>query len=90
MGHQPYSELATELRRQSRRVEPGTVWCHYKGADYQIDNLVIMEASDSVGVIYHEVNHSEVHFCCDIISFLGLVEFDGQQETRFSLKSDEN
>jgi hypothetical protein len=80
-------ECERSLRLASHEVEPGTVWRHYKGSEYQIDSLVIMTETRSVGTVYHALGHSEVPFCRAMTSFLGLIDLEGGRTPRFTPKT---
>lgn len=69
-----------------------SIWFHYKDplTKYIVEKLVIIEATDKVGVAYPSVDDPEVVFIRPIIEWLGEVEVDGITVPRFSRVDDEN
>ncbi len=54
MSHKPLNELASEMAALKELIEIGGTYTHYKDATktYIVRNLVVIEADDTIGVVY--------------------------------------
>ena len=88
MAHLSKDALFTALSRASARVEVGAFYTHYKNPlkRYQVIHLAVMEADDSIAVLYQTVNDSdpEIVFVRSVESFLETVTHEGVVVNRFS------
>lgn len=92
MTHLSYEMLKSQLEACRRVVPENSVWFHYKDplTKYVVEKLVIIEATDKVGVAYPKVDDPDVVFIRPIIEWLGEVEADGITVPRFTRVDDEN
>lgn len=54
MDHKPMNELADEMTALKLQIEIGANYAHYKDASktYIVRNLVVIEATEEIGVVY--------------------------------------
>ena len=54
MSHKPLNELAEEIAALKEQVEIGANYVHYKdpSKQYTVRGLVVIEATDQIGVLY--------------------------------------
>jgi hypothetical protein len=83
MNKIPYDQLIDMLTAARSRVEPGTTWRHYKGGEYVANNVVLIEATDEVSVLYSSVLRPEVFFVRPMQSWLETIERNGETQSRF-------
>jgi len=79
----PDTELKTRLAEAADRITVGARYTHYKNHDYTVLDLVIIEATDEVGVIYRAEYGSHLTFMRPAASWLETVEVDGRTVPRF-------
>jgi hypothetical protein len=89
MAHKTGSELRAELEKAETDVRLGGRYVHYRHPEqeYTVTDLVIIEATDGVGVVYR-AEYEElkgIEFVRPIESFLGDVETAGGTVRRFTL-----
>ena len=77
------TELKTRLAEAADRITVGARYTHYKNHDYTVLDLVIIEATDEVGVIYRAEYGSHLTFMRPAASWLETVEVDGRTVPRF-------
>jgi hypothetical protein len=72
------------------KIEPGTVWLHYKGDKYKIVSLARLESSSynptiegTIVVVYHKFDHFGSIFARPIQEWLEVVDFAGKKKSRF-------
>ncbi|HSX05040.1 MAG TPA: DUF1653 domain-containing protein [Candidatus Saccharimonadales bacterium] len=79
----PYDQLLDTLTAARQKVAPATRWRHYKGPEYVVDNIVFLEATDEVAVVYTPVLEPGVAFVRSLVSWLETVDWNGQTVPRF-------
>lgn len=84
MDHLSYEVLEQLLAEGGRQVEPGSRWRHYKGTEYTVVSIVIIEATNEPAVVYASAKHPDVSFVRPLQVWLEEVEVDGQKVPRFS------
>jgi hypothetical protein len=80
----PYDQLIDMLAAARIKVEPGTKWRHYKGGEYVANNVVLIEATDEVSVLYTSIVQPEVSFVRPLQSWLEMIERNGETQPRFA------
>ncbi len=89
MSHKTAPELKSLLAEAAELVPRGSLWSHYKNPLhlYSIADLVIIEASEEVGVVYEAEYESlkGVRFLRPLSDFLAAVEWEGETRKRFTL-----
>ncbi|MFZ2187448.1 MAG: DUF1653 domain-containing protein [Candidatus Moraniibacteriota bacterium] len=89
MAHKTAEELKCALQKARERVLVRRQYFHYKHPElfYTIVDLVIIEETDGVGVLYRADYESlkGIGFLRPIESFLDEVEIAGEKMKRFSL-----
>jgi len=83
MNKLPYEQLADMLNAARGRVVPGSKWQHYKGGEYTIDHMVLLEDTSEVAVIYAPVSHPDISFVRPLTSWLETVEWNGETMPRY-------
>lgn len=87
MAHKPMNELADDIASYKDKVViPGT-YVHYKDATktYTVRKLVIIEATEEVGVEYQANYGPHLTFVRPISEWLESVDVDGTSVPRFKL-----
>jgi hypothetical protein len=87
MGHKPMNELADDIAQYKDKIAiPGT-YVHYKDATktYTVRKLVIIEATEEVGVEYQANYGPHLTFVRPIKEWLEDVTVDGVTLPRFKL-----
>lgn len=89
MSHRTAQELKSLLQEAETLVKVGGRYFHYKNPDkfYTVLDLVIIEATVEVGVVYRAEYDGleEFKFVRPIGEFMGEVEVDGKMVNRFTL-----
>lgn len=84
MDKLPYDQLVDMLAAAQSKVTVGSHWQHYKGGEYVIQNLVLIEATNEPAVLYSAVTHPEVLYVRPVMSWLEQVEWNGTTLPRFT------
>ena len=88
MSHTPTGTLSEDLQRAAALVTIGGRYHHYKDPVkvYTVTDLAILEADESVAVLYRIENGQTPHFTWirPLTSFLETVVVDGKSVPRFS------
>ncbi len=79
----PYDQFVDMLAAARTKVEPGTQWHHYKGGEYTVKDIVLLEETMSLAVVYTPAAHPTVAFVRPLTSWLEEVEFNGRVQPRF-------
>ncbi len=79
----PIEELEKKLK-EARKRSVGSKWRHYKGGQYVISGISIMEATNEIAVIYSPLENPDVSFVRPITVWAELVEWNGKMVPRFS------
>lgn len=80
-----YEELQTMLTDAADQVPLGSIWKHYKDSEaaYEIKDIVIIESTKEVGVVYEPESQPGVKFVRPLSEFFEDVEFEGKTIKRF-------
>jgi hypothetical protein len=87
MGHLPLKQLNDMLTAAAGKVTIGGRYAHYKHpeAPYIVTDLVILEATDEVAVVYCvEEDGCKITFVRPLKSWLESVEWHGRTVPRFT------
>ena len=86
MDHKSQDELTRLIADAAKSVPIGATYWHYKNRDlhYRVADLVIIEATDTVGVIYEALYGNRIKFLRPIDDFLATVGHNGKQIARFT------
>lgn len=84
MDKLPYEELEKLVTDARIRIPAGSTWRHYKGTDYTIADIAIIEATNEVAVIYTSVDHPGVSFVRPVRVWNEKIEWNGHVVPRFS------
>jgi len=80
----PYDQFIDTLASARLKVTPGTHWRHYQGSEYIIKDIVLLEATIEVAVVYMPVGQPEIAFVRPLTSWFERVTAPGQSVPRFS------
>ena len=85
MSHLSKEILKSQLEAAYRVVPRESVWVHYKDplSRYIVKELVIIEATDKVGVAYPPEDDPDIVFIRPLVEWLAEVEVDGMTVPRF-------
>jgi len=83
MDKLPYEELERLVADARQTVVPGSCWRHYKGSEYTITGIGILEATNEVAVIYTPLEHPAVSFVRSLTVWQEAVDYDGETIPRF-------
>lgn len=84
----PYDQFIDTLAAARAKVTPGTHWRHYQGNEYIIKDIVLLEATVEVAVVYMPVDQPEVAFVRPFTSWFEQVTAPGQSVARFTKVAD--
>jgi hypothetical protein len=84
MDRKSYEELEQMVAKGLQRVETGSRWRHYKGNEYVIMGVSIIEATNEVAVVYASVDHPTVSFVRPLSVWLESTDWQGQTVPRFT------
>ena len=86
MAHRSQEELAKLLADAATQVEVGARYHHYKDAtkEYVVKALGILEADETVGVVYEGQYGAFASYIRPLSSWLETVEKDGVRVPRFT------
>lgn len=87
MSHTSFQDLQQKVEDAKTKVKVGSRYYHYKNpnAFYKLLNIVIIEATEEVGVAYQNPEHPEMIWIRTLPDFLATVEVDGKTVNRFTL-----
>ncbi len=77
-------ELEVRIATVKNDIIPGTIWKHYKGSEYTVQDIVVREEDTSLAVVYSSVEHPAVSFTRPVSEWNDRVEWDGTLVDRFS------
>ncbi|HXR49969.1 MAG TPA: DUF1653 domain-containing protein [Verrucomicrobiae bacterium] len=80
----PYDQLIDTLAAARIKVTPGTHWRHYKGNEYLVKDIVLIEATNEVAVLYASLEQPAVAFVRPFTSWHEQVDIGGRLISRFS------
>lgn len=85
MDHLPLAVLQHRMDEAKQAVTIGGKYVHYKDPDhpYQVIDLVMIEATEEVGVLYRPVDGRPFTWLRPIEDFTAMVEWNGEQIPRF-------
>ena len=86
MAHVSLEELAQRLADAGREVEVGGRYVHYKDPtkEYIVKSLVIIEATEEVGVVYEAQYDTRISFMRPLADFCAVIDLAGVPTPRFS------
>ncbi|HSX28940.1 MAG TPA: DUF1653 domain-containing protein [Candidatus Saccharimonadales bacterium] len=86
MGHLPLDQLNDQIESAKLHVTVGAKYVHYKNLakPYTIIDLVIIEATDEVGVVYRADHDARFSFVRSLKEWLDHVEYNGKTVPRFT------
>ncbi len=82
MGHKDREELQRIISETENFVEVGGVYRHFKGSEYIIRDIIILESSDEPLVVYYNQDDN-VAFGRPADEFLEVLTRDGATFNRF-------
>lgn len=77
-------ELIKRLDAAQAEAEVGALYRHYKGNDYKVIDLAILESDNSVCVIYQAQYGKRLTFIRPVSVWCETVDFEGKSLKRFS------
>jgi hypothetical protein len=77
------AELLERVATARAQVPIGSKWQHYKGGKYVVTDIVVIELTNEVGVVYLSVEHPSVKFLRPLVVWQEGVEWEGEQTFRF-------
>jgi hypothetical protein len=85
MAHKTEEELLEKLNEARTKVTFGGTYKHYKdpAKHYKVQGFVILESTDSVGIIYQAQYSQRLTFVRPLGSWLAEVEHEGKTVPRF-------
>ncbi|MGZ6004896.1 MAG: DUF1653 domain-containing protein [Candidatus Saccharimonadales bacterium] len=85
MAHKSQTELASKVADLKVKIPIGSQWQHYKssGNYYEVTDIVIIEADDSLGVVYRAKYGKNLTFIRPAKSWLQTVDWQNRTLPRF-------
>lgn len=89
MSHRSSEELRQDLLEAQKQVRIHGRYRHYKGQQYLVVGLVVIESTDKVGVLYRAeyAGFEDIVFLRPLEEFLSSVETNEGVAARFALVS---
>ncbi|GAC1369289.1 MAG: hypothetical protein NVSMB39_0970 [Candidatus Saccharimonadales bacterium] len=87
MSHKPSFQLQDELNIAASQVKVGAAYAHYKHPDqlYRVIQLLIIEATEEVGVVYQAEYGDRTTFVRPLSSFINQIDLKNSTVPRFGL-----
>lgn len=83
-GKRNYDELRGVVAEAGKKIEVGGRYRHPKsGGEYEVVDLVLIEADEEVGVVYEAVERRGLRWLRTVENFCEEVEVDGARRKRF-------
>jgi hypothetical protein len=84
--HKSHKILIDELVKANKKVKVGEFYYHYKKPElsYKVIKLAVMEADDSICVIYEAQYRDNIVFVRPLKSWLEKVEWNNKKVDRFT------
>ncbi len=82
--HKTEQELAEILNQARTAVTVGARYQHFRGAEYIVQDIAILEATNEAAVIYRAEYGEHLIFIRPLSSWLEMVEQDGKRVPRFA------
>lgn len=81
------AELVAKVEAAKQQVPIGSKWQHYKGGKYVVTDLVVIELTNEVAVVYLSLEHPSVKFLRPLVVWQEGVEWQGEKMFRFRFLS---
>lgn len=89
MDKKPLSELDARVQVAKQQIPPNSRWQHYKGGKYVVLDIVVIERTLELAVIYRSLEHPTFSFMRPLVEWQDGVEYEGNKVYRFrSLQSE--
>lgn len=82
--HLSETELLTRLDEAAKLVAVGSQYRHYKNQLYKVLSLIIIEATNEVGVVYQAQYGAQLTFLRPLSVWLETVSYEGKTLPRFA------
>lgn len=86
MPHKPQSEILSLIKKAQQTIPVGAKYAHYKDKTktYTIVGFAVIEADDSIGVLYQAQYGENLTFVRPVDVWLEQVQWQGKRVPRFS------
>jgi hypothetical protein len=90
VAHISQEELASQIKAAATQVQVGGRYMHYKDftKTYVVSGLSVLEADDSIAVVYEADYGEKLSFVRPLASWLSRAEHEGKTVSRFTLIDD--
>lgn len=78
-------EFEERLADAKAFIAPGSRWRHYKGGRYVVTDVVIIERTGEVGIVYRSLEHPLVTWLRPLVEWQDMMDYEGKQVFRFRL-----
>lgn len=83
MDRLPWEELERQVAEAKVHIPPGSRWRHYKGGEYVVVGISIIELTDALAVVYRSVAHPAITFIRPLVEWQDGKEYNGAKVFRF-------
>jgi len=83
MERLPWEELERMVAEAKVHIPPGSRWRHYKGGDYVVVDISIIELTDALAVVYRSMDHPTFTFIRPLVEWQDGKEYNGVKAFRF-------
>ncbi len=83
MDEKPIEQLEAQLAEARSQIAPGSRWQHYKGGNYVVVDIAIIELTQELAVIYRSLDHPASLWIRPLVTWQDMKEHDGVQVFRF-------
>ncbi|MEO6761261.1 MAG: DUF1653 domain-containing protein [Candidatus Saccharimonadales bacterium] len=84
MSKIPYRVLEKMVDDTLQLIPRGSRWRHYKGSEYTISDIVIIETTNELAVVYTPIDHPSVSFVRALPVWQETVNWQNQAASRFT------
>jgi len=85
MDHLSEAELLERVATAKAQVPVGSKWQHYKGGTYVVTDVVIIELTSEVGIVYLSLDHPSVKFLRPLVAWQEVVTWECEEAFRLRL-----
>jgi hypothetical protein len=77
------AEIEKRVQDAKDFIRPGSRWKHYKGGEYVVTDVIVIEATLEIGVLYRPLERPTVTYMRPLITWQDVVNYEGNMAYRF-------
>jgi hypothetical protein len=80
----PYEQLLDMVASARNKVKPGSLWQHYRGGQFVVSDIAVMESGNEPAVVYSAAEQPQISFIRPLSEWSENVDWNGQTHQRFT------